>query len=75
MYSAVKDSAIVVGQAIQEFIRKSGEGMQLISQHSSNVSCPLHSEGRQHEELGWRLLQEIRKVKCINLTSLSNYFV
>ncbi|KAK2574078.1 Glutamate receptor 2 [Acropora cervicornis] len=68
MYSAVKDSAIVVGQAIQEFIRNSGEGMQLISKHSSNVSCPLHSEGRQHEELGWRLLQEIRKVKFQGLT-------
>lgn len=75
MYSAVQDSAIVVGLAIQEFIRNSDERMQLIAKHSSNVTCPLHSEREQHEELGWKLLQEIRKVRCINLTSVLNYLV
>ncbi|XP_068679822.1 glutamate receptor ionotropic, kainate 2-like isoform X2 [Montipora foliosa] len=68
MYAAVQDAAIVVGLAVQDLVINSDEGMQLIRQHVSNVTCPLYSETTQHEGFGFKFLQEIRKVKFHGLT-------
>ena len=63
MYAAVHDAALVVGIAVQNLVMNSDKEIQMTAKHIGYTTCPLHSAATQHKEgLGWKLLQQIRKV-------------
>ncbi|KAJ7387560.1 hypothetical protein OS493_000891 [Desmophyllum pertusum] len=67
MYASVHDAALVVGTAIQNLMN-SDEGKETIDSHFTNSNCPLRSTSTHQWGLGWKLLQQIRKVKFQGLT-------
>lgn len=63
MYAAVHDAAVVVAMAVLH-IMENDEGMQMVANRVSNVTCPLHSEATPYKKgLEWQLMQRIRKVR------------
>ena len=61
MYASVHDAALVVGTAVQNLMN-SNDGMETIDSHFTNSHCPLRSTSTLSGELGWKLLQQMKKV-------------
>lgn len=73
MYASVHDAALVVGTAVQNLMN-SDEGMEAIDSHFTNSDCPLRSTLTRHEPgLGWKLMQQIRKVNTLPTYSYDFY--
>ena len=66
MYASVHDAALVVGTAIQNLMN-SDEGKETIDSHFTNSNCPLRSTSTHQWGLGWKLLQQIRKVNPMHV--------
>ncbi|XP_068747188.1 glutamate receptor 2-like isoform X2 [Montipora capricornis] len=67
MYAAVRDAAIVTGNATENFLT-STDGERILRSYRVNKSCPLRSMKREENELGKRMLKEIKKVRFKGLT-------
>lgn len=63
MYASVHDAALAVGTAVHNLMNSGRKGMKTIDSHFTNSECPLRSASTRHGGLGWKLLQQIRKVK------------
>ena len=62
MYAAVRDAAMVTGNATENFLT-SRDGERILRSYRVNESCPLRSMKREENELGKRMLKEIKKVR------------